>query len=98
MDNVQKNSIFIDHSNYAWQRVEVMKLLIMQFSPISRHFMRLRYRYSAQHPVPKHPQSRNVRDKVLHPYVTTDKIIVLYIIIFMFLDSRRKDKTFWSEW
>jgi hypothetical protein len=24
-----------DHSNYAWRRVHVMKLLIMQFSPTS---------------------------------------------------------------
>jgi hypothetical protein len=33
-----------------------MKLLIMQFSPISRHFS-LRTKYSPQHPVLKHPQS-----------------------------------------
>jgi hypothetical protein len=32
------------------------------------------------------------RDKVSHPYATTGKIRVLYIINFTFLDSRRKDK------
>jgi hypothetical protein len=37
--------------------VQVMKLLIMQFSAISRHFISLRSRYSPQHPVIKHPQS-----------------------------------------
>jgi hypothetical protein len=29
---------------------------------------------------------------------TTLKIIVSYILIFMFLDSRREDKKFWTEW
>jgi hypothetical protein len=33
-----------------------MKLLIMQFHPISRHFISLRSKYSPQHPVLKHPQ------------------------------------------
>jgi hypothetical protein len=29
----------------------------MQFSPISRHFISLRTKYSPQHPALKHPQS-----------------------------------------
>jgi hypothetical protein len=28
---------WLDHSNYIWRRVQVMKLLIMQFSPTSCH-------------------------------------------------------------
>jgi hypothetical protein len=33
--------------------------------------------------------SHNVRDQVSHPYRTTGKITVVYILVFMFLDSRR---------
>jgi hypothetical protein len=32
-----------------------MKLLIMQFSPTSCHFVSLRFKYSPQHLVLKHP-------------------------------------------
>jgi len=36
--------------------------------------------------------SVNVRDQVSHPYITAGEIIVLYIIIFTFLDSRLEDR------
>jgi hypothetical protein len=42
--------------------------------------------------------SLNVRDQVSHPYRTTGKIIVLYILIFMFLTANEKTKMFWTEW
>jgi hypothetical protein len=41
--------------------------------------------------------SLDVRDQVSHPYRSTGKIIVLYHLIFVFLDSRREDKAFWTE-
>jgi hypothetical protein len=48
-----------------------MKLLIMQSSPDSRHFLRRRYKYSPQHPVFKHlnlGSSFNCRDQLSHTY------------------------------
>jgi len=39
-----------------------------------------------------------VRDQVSQPYKTKDKIMVLYILIFKFLDSRLEDKRFCTEW
>jgi hypothetical protein len=42
--------------------------------------------------------SLNVRDQVSHPYKTTGRFILLYILTLTFLDSRREDRRRWTEW
>jgi hypothetical protein len=72
-----------------------MKLLIMQFLPISRDFISLRSRYiliTLLSNTLSLCSSLNFRDQVSHSYRTTGKIILLYILILMLLDSKREDK------
>jgi hypothetical protein len=51
------NPPWLNHSNYTWKRVQVMKFVIKQFSSNCRHFISLQSKYSPPHPVLKHPQS-----------------------------------------
>jgi len=41
--------------------------------------------------------SLHVSDQVSHPYKTTGKIIVLFISIYIFLDSKLENKRFCTE-
>jgi hypothetical protein len=42
--------------------------------------------------------SLNARHQVLHAYRTTGKIIILYISVFVFFNSRQEDRGYWTEW
>jgi hypothetical protein len=57
-----------------------MKLFIVKFSQVSRHLIPLRYKYSPQHPVLKHPKSGLVF--VAHPLYVSCKLISFVCQIF----------------
>jgi hypothetical protein len=90
----------LEHSSYTWRRVQIAKLLVMQFSSTSCHFISLWSKYSPQHPVIKHLSvfsSLNVEKQISHHFTTIGKIIILFIPIFKFLDRKLEGKRFWTE-
>ena len=75
-----------------------MKCLIMEPSPLRILIplgpnIRLRFLFS--NTLSLH-SFLNVRGHVLQPYSTTGNIIVLYILIFKFLERSREDKSVWT--
>jgi hypothetical protein len=93
---------WLDHSNYSYiqWRVKVMSSSLCSFlqPPITSSLFNtnifLITLFSNTHSL---CSSLNVRDQVSHPYRTTSKIIVVYILIFTLLDSRQEDNRFWTE-
>jgi len=65
-----------------------MKLLIIQFSPVSHNFLPLGTLFSNNNIICSSPM---VTDQVSHAYKITDKIIILYIIIFIFMNRRQEN-------
>jgi hypothetical protein len=85
-------SLWLDHSSYTRRRIRVMKLLILQFSPTSCHFLSFRSKYPPHSPALKPTQSVFLPLYHDHSYRTTGKMIVLCILIFTFLYIRRGKK------
>jgi hypothetical protein len=74
------------YPNYTWQRVQIVKFHVMQFSSPSHHSVPLQSKYSSQHTIRKHPPSvfLNITYQILHPHGMTGKITALYILILHF--------------
>jgi hypothetical protein len=83
---------------YWW--VQIMKFLTVQLPPFPRHItllgpdILLKTLFSDTLNL---CSSLSVRDQVSHPHKTSGRIMVLYILTFTFLDSRRDDKRLWTE-
>jgi hypothetical protein len=86
------HSYWFDHPNNIWSAVQIIKLLIMYFSPLPCYL------------VPLGPyillstlslrSSLKMSDQVSHPHKTTGTIIVLYILIIKFLYSKLEDRLY----
>jgi hypothetical protein len=47
---------WLGYPNNIWRAVQIIKLLIMYFSPLYCHLVPLRLTYSPQYPILNHPQ------------------------------------------
>jgi hypothetical protein len=90
---------WFNHLNNIRWNIQAVKFIITHFSLWSV-FLPFRSKYPPQdcYQKPSGDVSPLMLDQVSHPYSTIDKITVLYILIFRFLDMRWKDKRFWTEW
>jgi hypothetical protein len=86
------------HSDYTWRRVQVMKLLNMQFSSTSHHFISLWSKYCPQHR--SQPSSVNVPPLIsgtrFHTHTDPQAELVFHVCKFFHFD--KADIRFWPEW
>jgi len=82
-----------------WWAVQIIKLLITKFSPLTCYLAPLRSKRSPEHPTLEHPQFTFFPqcNEVLHPYKARGKITGLFILIFIFLDSKLENRRFCTE-
>jgi hypothetical protein len=79
-----------------WWVVQIIKLIVMQSSPLPCYFLSLRPKYLLQHSILKHtPQYERPS---FTPIQITGKIMFLCMLISIFLDSKQEDKRFCAEW
>jgi hypothetical protein len=87
-------SSWFDHPINIWWAVQIIKLLSMYFPPLPCHLALLSPNIllcTLFSDTLSLRSSLNVNYQVSHPYKTTGKIMVLYILIFMFLNNKLED-------
>jgi hypothetical protein len=84
----QSHPPWLDHYNYTWRIVQVMKLLTMQFSPTC-HLVFLRSKYSPRRPVLRHrqPMFLPLCQRRSFAAIQTKGKNAVYFLIFKFSDS-----------
>jgi hypothetical protein len=91
------HSPWFDLPNDIWRCVQIMKLPTVQLSPFFHYSIPsgpnilLSTLFSNAHRL---CSSLNARDQVLHPYRTTGRTVVLYILTFTFLTAGGKAEDF----
>jgi hypothetical protein len=91
-------SSWFGHSTNMWWEEQIIKLLVVQYSPLP--FYLVPFKCPPQHPVLEHPQPMFLPQCEWPSFTTVKsnrKIIVLYILIFIFWDSELEHKKFCTE-
>jgi hypothetical protein len=91
---------WFNHPNKIRWRIQVMKFIIIQFSPRSV-FLPFRSKYPPQHSFQKssvYVPPAKWETKFRTHTAQLAKLQFCIFLIFRFFDMRRKDKRFWTEW
>ena len=92
---------WFDQPNNVWWGVQISQLLFCSFlhPPVTSSLLDPNILLSTlfSNTLNLHT-SLNVSDQVAHPIKTTGKIIVLYILISIFLDSKLENTRFFTNW
>jgi hypothetical protein len=82
------------HPSNIWLGIQISKLLILYIShsSVTSPFLGPNIPSAPYSQTPSAYVPPSVSDKVSHPYKTAGKIIVLYTLIFIPLDSKLEDK------
>jgi len=91
------------HPKNIWGRVKIITLLVTYFYPLPCYLVPPIPKNSPQLSILKHPHPQptflpQCKRPCFSPIQNNRKIIVTYILIFIFLDSKLEDKGFCTEW
>jgi hypothetical protein len=89
------HSTWFDQLKNIWWGVRIIKLFVTYSSPLPYYIVPLRPKCHPQHTILKHPQPKFLPQcdrPSFTPIQITGKIIFLYTLIFIFLDSKLTDK------